>query len=110
MAAFPTLTARPLRQIPYKPKDNAIKTPPEAGKVMARKRGTADIYTIGPVEYLVFATDLAAIKAFWDTVGTYGNFTFTRQGVNYDVRFVDGISYTEQINGRTAVSFTLETV
>lgn len=106
MADFPTLTAHPVDENPYEPLDNAVKTPAANGKVLSRKRFTADIFQF-QIKYHLRDSDVALLKAFWLTVGTYDTFNYTYKGITYVVRFKDVIKYTEVPGKYTVVTIIL---
>ena len=108
--SFPSLSIAP-EQVTSTPLDNAVKSRPENGKVIARKRVTRDLWRF-EVSYKNMTTaDLNLLKhpttGLWASVGTYGIFSWTYDGSTYDVRFEEPIRAVGKASRGSSVSFTL---
>lgn len=86
--AFPTLTAK-ARSCPQDFVDNSIKSPADAGYVLARPRFTRTLRKWGPIQLICTETDKGTFETFYLTVGTSTIFDWTHPltDVVYQVRF-----------------------
>jgi len=94
MSAYPTLTTDPQR-VTWAPIENAVKSEPEDGKVVARRKYTKTLTRYNLIYNNLTAADLATLKAFYDTVETVVIFTWTYRTVVYSVRFEEPIDVTD---------------
>lgn len=79
MTDFPSPLPLPNQQ-PWAPEDNAIRSDPEAGKVMTRRRFTTSRENYQPIWSNMSDTDMATLLTHYDTVETWGTFLWAPDG------------------------------
>lgn len=114
--AFPTLSKNP-SSITARPLENVIKSGPEAGIPMTRKRWTRNLFEFDVEYYALNVTDMGLLfhptTGFYQSVGCHTIFTWTNylDSTTYNVRFKSPVEYPSDVRHTRAfdIKFTLET-